>query len=147
VQEEFVKAATKAMIKTLKASNGEIDEAFIERLTQALSNVEIKARPNMQCLARVQESIAQMRELTGIDQPVKLDVQTGPAMNWESLVQAVPQEELRDKIADRLRDLGVPPAHDDVVNQPQRALDGPPRRPALPYRPSTNGTGPGGNGH
>jgi hypothetical protein len=123
------------------------DEQFFDRLLQVLNRLELKARPNVKCLNTVLSCIAQMRELLGIDEPAKLDVRAGSALDWESMIKSIPAGELEDKVEAELqaefRKAGAPA----VVDQPQRALDGPPRRQALPYRPSSNGDGPAGNGH
>jgi hypothetical protein len=138
---EFLDAATRAFVKVLEERGEKYDKEFFERLLQVLNKMQLKVRPNVKCLNTVLQCIAQMRELTGIDQPVKLDVKTAPAMDWESMVKAIPAADLEDKIAAKLREAGAPPASEYGADQAQRVLDGP--RQALPYRPNNNGNGNG----
>jgi hypothetical protein len=119
----------------------QLDEPFFERLLQVLNRMRLKAHPNLKCLNTVLQCIAQMRELTGIDEPAKLDVKRAPTLDWESLVKAIPAQDLEDRIEAELRKAGAPPASEYGADQAQRALDGP--RQALPYRPNNNGNGNG----
>jgi hypothetical protein len=126
-------------VKVLNERGEKYDEQFFERLLQVLNRMQLKIRPNVRCLNTVLSCIAQMRELTGIDEPAKLDVKTAPTLDWESLVKSIPPADLEDRIEAQLRKVGAPPAPEYGVNHP-------PSRQALPYRPSTNGTGPTSNG-